>query len=79
MTLDGWYLKRLFSADEADISRYASAYMLTTCGFQLFYGKIYTYYSPKWVYLIAIGLFEVGSAVCGAAPTSSAFIVGRAM
>lgn len=68
-----------FDSDEADIDRYASAYMVTTCSLQLFYGKIYTYYSPKWVYLIAIALFELGSAVCGAAPTSNAFIIGRAM
>jgi MFS family permease len=53
--------------------------MLTACGFQLFFGKVYTYYNPKWVYLTAIALFEIGSAVCGAAPTSVAFIVGRAM
>lgn len=53
--------------------------MITTAGFQLFFGKIYTYYSPKWIYLIAIALFEIGSAVCGAAPSSDAFIVGRAI
>jgi len=62
-----------------DVGWYGSSYMLTTCGFQLFYGKIYTYYSPKWVYLVAIALFEIGSAVCGAAPSSAAFIVGRAI
>ena len=62
-----------------DIGWYGSSYMLTTCGFQLFYGKVYTYYSPKWVYLMAIALFEIGSAVCGAAPSSNAFIVGRAI
>ena len=40
---------------------------------------MYTFYSPKWIFLIAIGLFEVGSAVCGAAPSSIAFIIGRAI
>lgn len=48
-------------------------------GFQLFFGKVYTYYSPKWIYLSAILLFEIGSAVCGAAPNSVAFIIGRAI
>jgi EmrB/QacA subfamily drug resistance transporter len=52
---------------------------LTTCAFQLLYGRIYTFYSPKWVYISAIVIFEIGSAVCGAAPTSKAFIVGRAV
>ena len=53
--------------------------MLTGCGFQLLFGKIYQIYSPKWVYLTAILLFEIGSAICGAAPNSVAFIFGRAI
>lgn len=60
-----------------DVGWYGSAYLVTTCAFQLIYGRIYTFYSPKWVFIIAIGIFEVGSAVCGAAPSSIAFIVGR--
>lgn len=62
-----------------DIGWYGSAYLLTTCAFQLFYGKLYTLLSIKWVYLAAILIFEVGSAICGAAPTSSVLIVGRAI
>ena len=53
--------------------------MLTGCGFMLLFGRIYTFYSPKVVYLCCIGLFEIGSAVCGAAPNSTTFIVGRAI
>jgi MFS family permease len=45
----------------------------------LLYGRFFTFYSPKWVFISAIIFFEVGSAVCGAAPTSSGFIVGRAI
>lgn len=62
-----------------DVGWYASSYLLTTCAFQLFFGKLYTFYSIKWVYLTAIGVFEVGSAVCGAAPNSTALIIGRAV
>lgn len=43
------------------------------------FGKLYTFYSLKWVYLTAIFIFEVGSLVCATAPTSSALIVGRAI
>jgi len=43
-----------------DVGWYASSYLLTSCAFQLVYGRIYTFYSPKWVLLGAIGLFEVG-------------------
>jgi len=62
-----------------DVGWYGSVYLLTTCAFQLFFGKLYTFFSVKWVYLIALGIFEVGSAVCGAAPNSTALIVGRAV
>ncbi|OTA99046.1 hypothetical protein M426DRAFT_76619 [Hypoxylon sp. CI-4A] len=62
-----------------DIGWYGSAYLLTTCCFQLLFGRIYTFHSPKPVFLTAVVLFEVGSAICGAAPNSTAFILGRAV
>ncbi|KAL1897323.1 hypothetical protein Sste5346_004059 [Sporothrix stenoceras] len=62
-----------------DIGWYGSAYLLATCAFQLMFGKGYMFYSIKTVFLSAVGLFEVGSAVCGAAPSSVAFIIGRAI
>ena len=55
------------------------AYLLTTCAFQLLFGKLYTFFSIKWVYLAAIFIFEIGSVICGAAPTSVALIIGRAV
>ncbi|EAL86150.1 hypothetical protein LV164_003885 [Aspergillus fumigatus] len=63
----------------SDVGWYGSAYLLTCCAFQLLFGKIYTFYPVKAVMLSSILLFEVGSAVCGAAPNSTAFIVGRAL
>jgi MFS family permease len=42
-------------------------------------GKVYKFYPAKPVFLCGIVLFEIGSAVCGAAPNSTAFIVGRAI
>jgi EmrB/QacA subfamily drug resistance transporter len=62
-----------------DVGWYGSAYLLTTCAFTLFMGRVYTFYSPKWVYLSSILVFEIGSTVCGAAPTSTALIIGRAV
>ncbi|CEO58354.1 hypothetical protein PMG11_03084 [Penicillium brasilianum] len=62
-----------------DISWYASAYLLTSCATQLAWGKVYTFYSTKTIFLLAILVFEVGSALCGGAPNSKAFIVGRAI
>ena len=43
------------------------------------FGKFYTFFSIKTMYLISIFIFEVGSALCGAAPVSDALIVGRAI
>ncbi|KAI4167500.1 MAG: hypothetical protein LQ343_007178 [Gyalolechia ehrenbergii] len=62
-----------------DVGWYGSSYLLTTCAFQLLFGKFYTFFSIKWVYLVAIAIFEVGSLVCGAAPNSVALIIGRAI
>jgi MFS family permease len=42
-------------------------------------GKIYKFYPAKPVFLICITIFEIGSAVSGAAPSSKALIVGRAI
>ena len=62
-----------------DIAWYVSAYMVTTCALIPTFGKIYQTFSVKYTYLTAIFLFELGSAVCGAAPSSKALIVGRAI
>ncbi|KAI9800629.1 MAG: hypothetical protein M1833_003287 [Piccolia ochrophora] len=62
-----------------DVGWYGSSYLLTTCAFQLLFGKFYTFFSVKWVYLTAIAIFELGSIICGAAPNSEALIVGRAI
>ena len=42
-------------------------------------GRVYTFYNPKKVFLSCIVLFEIGSAISGAAPNSTCFIVGRAI
>ncbi|MCJ1405002.1 hypothetical protein MMC11_008228 [Xylographa trunciseda] len=62
-----------------DVGWYASSYLLTTCAFQLQFGKLYTFFSIKWVFLTAIAIFELGSLICGVAPNSVALIVGRAI
>ncbi|KAE9974130.1 hypothetical protein EG327_008884 [Venturia inaequalis] len=62
-----------------DVGWYGSVYMFTLCAFQLLYGKFYTYFCLKRTYLFAIGLFEIGSFICGAAPNSPTLIFGRAI
>jgi hypothetical protein len=62
-----------------DIGWYGSSYMLTSAGFILLYGRIYTFFPTKAVFLSGIVLFEIGSAICGAAQTSTMLIIGRAI
>ncbi|KAI6309038.1 hypothetical protein MCOR29_009054 [Pyricularia oryzae] len=62
-----------------DVGWYASSYMLTTSASQLLFGRIYKFYPTKWTFLVSIVVFEIGSAICGAAPTSTVFIVGRSI
>ncbi|KAH6639818.1 major facilitator superfamily transporter [Boeremia exigua] len=62
-----------------DIGWYSSAYMLTSCGFILLYGRFYTFFPTKPVFMSAIFLFEIGSALCGAAQSSIMLIIGRAI
>ena len=41
------------------------------------FGKLYRTYPLKKVFMASLFVFEVGSAVCGSAPTSVGFILGR--
>ncbi|RFU74957.1 major facilitator superfamily transporter [Trichoderma arundinaceum] len=62
-----------------DVGWYGSAYLLTNCCFQLFFGKLYAEFHVKLVFLSALLIFEVGSIVCATAPNSVILIVGRAV
>ncbi|KAJ7476946.1 major facilitator superfamily domain-containing protein [Mycena galericulata] len=62
-----------------DVGWYGSAYLLTTAAFQLLFGRFYSFLSIKWVYIVAISIFELGSLICGVAPSSKALIIGRAI
>lgn len=62
-----------------DIGWYASSYLLTSCSTQLLWGKVFGIYSTKSCFLTTLLIFAVGSALCGGAPNSKAFIVGRAI
>lgn len=62
-----------------DVGWYASAYLLCMCGCQLLVGRIYTFFDLKIVFQTSIVIFEIGSAICGAAPSSKVFIFGRAI
>ncbi|KAJ3946368.1 uncharacterized protein N0V96_004729 [Colletotrichum fioriniae] len=62
-----------------DIGWYGSAYMLTTAASQLVFGRIYKFYSLRGAFLGSILIFEIGSLICGVAPSSPVLIAGRAI
>lgn len=61
------------------IAWYESAFLLGFVLFGLPMGKIFTYFPVKWTFLSVVAIFEIGSIVCASAPSSVAFIVGRAI
>ncbi|KAL2814836.1 major facilitator superfamily domain-containing protein [Aspergillus cavernicola] len=62
-----------------DIGWYGSAYRLTACSTQFLFGKLYEQFRVKWVLVIAVTILEIGSIVSATAPSSAAFIIGRAI
>lgn len=62
-----------------DVGWYGSAYMLTGASLQLFFGKLYTFWSIKWIFLGVLAIFEVGSVICAVAQDSVTLILGRAV
>ena len=55
------------------------AFLIGAAATNLVWGKIFGQFNAKWTYIFCVFLFEVGSAVCGAAPTMDALIIGRAI
>lgn len=62
-----------------DVAWYGTAYLLTVTAFQPIFGSFYKFFNTSAVYKISIIIFEVGSVLCAAAPSSIAFIIGRAI
>ncbi|PNY26418.1 Pantothenate synthetase [Tolypocladium capitatum] len=58
---------------------YGAVYFMTVGAVQPMWGKIYKYFPLKTSFLVGIFIFELGSVICGAAPTAEAFIAGRAI
>lgn len=62
-----------------DIAWYTSAEALTATAFQLPFGRAYALLNLKWTFLTSLGIYLLGSLICGVAPTSIALIIGRAI
>lgn len=55
------------------------AFLLAATATNMVWGRVYTQFNSKWLYIGNVFLFEVGSAICGAAPSMNVLIVGRAI
>ncbi|GFF57324.1 putative HC-toxin efflux carrier TOXA [Aspergillus udagawae] len=55
------------------------AFLLGATATNLIWGKVYSQFNAKWTYILNVAVFEIGSAVCGAAPSMNVMIVGRAL
>ncbi|KAL8684593.1 MAG: hypothetical protein Q9224_006249, partial [Gallowayella concinna] len=55
------------------------AFLVAAAGTNLVWGKMYAQFDAKHLYLISVFFFEAGSAICGAANTMDALIIGRAI
>ncbi|TVY20068.1 Efflux pump patC [Lachnellula arida] len=55
------------------------AFLIGAASTNLIWGKIFGQFNAKWMYIFCVTLFELGSAVCGAAPSIDALIIGRAI
>ncbi|ORX98559.1 MFS general substrate transporter [Basidiobolus meristosporus CBS 931.73] len=62
-----------------EVSWVATAYMLTATACQPLYGKFSDIFGRKVVFLFAIVIFEVGSALCGASQSMTMLIIARAI
>ncbi|KAI4288898.1 MAG: hypothetical protein L6R35_001843 [Caloplaca aegaea] len=62
-----------------DVGWYGSACFLTFASFQSTWGKAYKYFQIKITFLVSLFILELGSLIIAVAPTSTAFIIGRAV
>uniref|UniRef100_A0A093URC9 Putative HC-toxin efflux carrier TOXA n=1 Tax=Talaromyces marneffei PM1 TaxID=1077442 RepID=A0A093URC9_TALMA len=68
----------------SDLGWYGSAYLIAryvspSCALQPVTGKMFSNFNLKYTFIAFLFVFEVGSAICGAAQSSKMLIAGRAV
>lgn len=58
---------------------YGSSYAMANAAFLSLWGKAYSFFPLKVIFLCAIALFELGNLISGAAQNSASLIAGRAI
>lgn len=62
-----------------DIGWYSAVYGLVFSSTNFFFGKMYTLFKLRTMYIVSVVIFEIGSLLCTFAPSSKVFILGRAV
>ncbi|KAF2806010.1 putative efflux pump antibiotic resistance protein [Mytilinidion resinicola] len=62
-----------------DLAWLSVAFLLSATATNLAWGRVYGNFNAKWFYIFHVFIFEVGSAICGAAPSMNVMILGRAI
>jgi MFS family permease len=57
----------------------ATAFVIPGTALMLPAGQLFQVFNAKWCYVLGILVFEIGSAVCGAAANITVLIMGRAI
>ena len=55
----------------------ATAFIIPGTALMLPIGQFFQIFNAKWFYILGIVIFEIGSALCGAAPDMNILIFGR--
>ncbi|KAL5637472.1 hypothetical protein ACGC1H_004034 [Rhizoctonia solani] len=63
----------------SQVSWIVSGYFLTQAGLLLLYGQLLIVAPTKWIYVVAVLIFEIGSLFCAVAPSAEFLIFGRAV
>jgi len=62
-----------------DVGWYGSSFLLASAASQLFYGKIYRFWSTRIVFSVVVLIFALGNLICALSRSSAVFTVGRAV
>ncbi|KAH7418691.1 major facilitator superfamily domain-containing protein [Cadophora sp. MPI-SDFR-AT-0126] len=65
--------------DVKNLTWLSVAFLIGAAATNLVWGKVFGQFNAKWTYILCVVLFELGSAICGAAPSMDALIIGRAV
>ncbi|KAH9815249.1 major facilitator superfamily domain-containing protein [Melampsora americana] len=57
----------------------ASAYFITQVSFLLLYAQLLMTFNRRWVFIMAVSIFEIGSLICALSPNSICLIIARAV